>query len=319
MLTVPDNRSEDNPAAGDEHTTTLAGRGRQRRPGRGTGRTADTGHAGSRGGAADADDGGGRGRSTSIGDTRDADGRGWWSGDRTWRVRAPLNDKRSIRRRPRAVHQPHSPPMRRLRVSEVLPRCICEVCRRALPGVAAGLRGRGRPVRRPSRGSRRPGTRSEAFQRGDLSDCDYVYVWVTGFTSTSGLRRTVWPRGAGGRHQGAGGARLSGEPGKLGERAAGPAGAWTAGAGGGDWGRGAGLLVGVAGRVAGDDGAAGLVPQAGQRARQAAEASSAACESSCMRLDAERGIDALRVRRSTRRRRRAWQRTRARFTCGRRT
>ena len=50
------------------------------------------------------------------------------------------------------------------------------------------------------------------------------------------------------------------------------------GAGGGDWGRDVRLLVGVAGRVAGDDGAAQLVAQAGQRARQAAEASSPSCQ-----------------------------------------
>ena len=34
----------------------------------------------------------------------------------------------------------------------------------------------------------------EAFRRRDLSDCDDVYVWSTGFTSTSGLKRTVGAR-----------------------------------------------------------------------------------------------------------------------------
>ena len=148
-------------------------------------------------------------------------------------------------------------------------------------------------------------------------------------------------RGACGRDEGAGGARgrLSGERGKLGQRAAGPARTRPARAGGGDWRRRARILVRGARRVAGDDAATRLVPQDGERARQAPQASSAAGQAalreSCMRrpgaMPRRPSAPSLSSsRRSIRRRRPAWWRTRRRCwrsstfrrstggTCGRR-
>ena len=110
-------------------------------------------------------------------------------------------------------------------------------------------------------------------------------------------------RGDGGRDEGAGGARgrLSGEQGELGERAARPPRPGAAGAGGGGRRRRARLLVGDAGRVAGDDAATRLVPQDGERAGQAAQAAATTGRSGALReimyaptkADAEKAIGAF--------------------------
>ncbi len=204
MLTVPDNRSEDNPAAGDEHTTTLAGEG--------------VGNVGPDEEPAEpptldtlAREGARRMLMTAMeaevaeyierfGDTRDADGRRLvvrngqaqertvTCGAGTWRVRAPrVNDKRvdGDGGRERFTSRILPPYMRRSpQVSEVLPLLYLRGLstgdfREALPALlgkdAAGLS--------PTTISRLTAAwdeEYEAFQRRDLSDCDYVYVWVDG-------------------------------------------------------------------------------------------------------------------------------------------
>ena len=204
MLTVPDNRSEDNPAAGDEHTTTLAGEG--------------VGNVGPDEEPAEpptldtlAREGARRMLMTALeaevaeyierfGDTRDADGRRLvvrngqaqertvTCGAGTWRVRAPrVNDKRvdGDGGRERFTSRILPPYMRRSpQVSEVLPLLYLRGLstgdfREALPALlgkdAAGLS--------PTTISRLTAAwdeEYEAFQRRDLSDCDYVYVWVDG-------------------------------------------------------------------------------------------------------------------------------------------
>ena len=135
-----------------------------------------------------------------FGDTRDADGRRLvvrngqaqertvTCGAGTWRVRAPrVNDKRvdADGARERFTSRILPPYMRRSpQVSEVLPlRYLRGLStgdfREALPALlgedAAGLS--------PTTISRLTAAwdeEYEAFRRRDLSDCDYVYVWVDG-------------------------------------------------------------------------------------------------------------------------------------------
>lgn len=203
MLTVPDNRHEDNPTAADEPTTTLAGEG-----GGNVGPheepavpTLDT----------LAREGARRMLMTALeaevaeyierfGEVRDADGRRLvvrngqaqertvTCGAGTWQVRAPrVNDKRvdADGTRERFTSRILPPYMRRSpQVAEVLPLLYLRGLstgdfREALPALlgedAAGLS--------PTTISRLTAAwdeEYEAFRRRDLSGCDYVYVWVDG-------------------------------------------------------------------------------------------------------------------------------------------
>lgn len=206
MLTVPDNRNEDNPAAGGEPMTTLAGEGGGGGPdspdgGPNEAPTLDTlAREGARRmlmAALEAEVAEYVGR---FADARDADGhrlvvrngqaqeRTVTCGAGTWPVRAPrVNDKRvdADGTRERFTSRILPPYMRRSpQVSEVLPLLYLRGLstgdfREALPALlgedAAGLS--------PTTITRLTAAwdgEYQAFRRRDLSDCDYVYVWVDG-------------------------------------------------------------------------------------------------------------------------------------------
>ena len=213
----------------------------------------------------------------------------------TLQVRAPrVNDRRvdDAGERRRFTSRILPPYMRRSRqVAEVLPVLYLRGLstgdfREALPVLlgenAAGLSATNITRLTAAWSTRRSG--AGTCRRATSSTCG-----STGSTSTSAWKTTGChagdARGAVGRHQGAGGhrGRLSGECRELVERAAGPESARTAGAGDGGRRRRARLLVGGARRLAGDDAATRLVPQDGQRTRQAAQAPSAAGETGAAR------------------------------------
>ena len=120
------------------------------------------------------------------------------------------------------------------------------------------------------------------FRQRDLTDRDYVYVWVDGIYFNIRLEDDhlctlvlIGARPDGTKELVALEGRLSGKHRQLDGRPAGPAAPGDAGAGGGGRRRRPGLLGRGARCVAGDPGATRLVSQAGERARQAAETPSA--------------------------------------------
>lgn len=203
MLTVPDNRHEDNPTAADEPTTTLAGEG--------GGKVAP--HEEPAVPTLDtlAREGARRMLMTALeaevaeyierfGEVRDADGRRLvvrngqaqertvTCGAGTLQVRAPrVNDKRvdADGARERFTSRILPPYMRRSpQVSEVLPLLYLRGLstgdfQEALP-VLLGKDAAGLSPTTISRLTAAWDEEYEAFRRRDLSGCDYIYVWVDG-------------------------------------------------------------------------------------------------------------------------------------------